>query len=181
MKVWFPVIRGGSGADVYTRRLADALQRRGIAVEVTWFSPYFEFAPFLLRTVALPPGTDIIHVNSWNGFAFQRPGIPLIVTKHLDVLDPAYRPYKSFSQNFFHKEIIHRFEKASFHAASAITAVSQNTASSLRLSAGVQPVQVLAVTHKVRFVKKSFWTDAMIAVPVFLLCAARRPMVSGVT
>lgn len=143
MKVWFPVIKGSSGTDVFTRRLADALERRGIGTEITWFSPHFEFAPFLLRTVPPPPGTDIIHVNSWNGFAFKRPQRPLVVTKHLNVLDPVYRPYKNLTQHFFHKEIIRRFEKASYCAASAITAVSQYTASSPDLTAGAEPVQVI--------------------------------------
>ena len=143
MKVWFPVIRGGSGADVFTRRLAEALQRRGITAEVTWYSTHYQFAPFLLQSIAPPPGTHIIHANSWSGFAFKRPGTPLVVTEHLNVLDPIYRPYKSFAQNFFHKNIIRKFEKASFRVASAVTAVSRYTAASLDLTPDAGPIHAI--------------------------------------
>lgn len=136
MKIWFPVIKGGSGTDVFTRRLADALRRRGIATEITWFPAYFQLAPFLLRHVPPPPGTNIIHANSWNGFAFKRPEIPLLVTEHLNVLDPLYRPYKSLPQHIYHKALICRFVMASFHAASAITAVSCFTAAGLSKALG---------------------------------------------
>ncbi len=138
MKIWFPVIKGGSGTDVFTRRLADALQRRGIATEITWFSTYYQLAPFLLRCVPPPPGTTIIHANSWNGFVFKRAEIPLVVTEHLNVLDPLYRPYKSLSQHMYHKTLLRRFAMASFHAASAITAVSRFTASGLSRALGIQ-------------------------------------------
>jgi len=136
MKIWFPVIKGGSGTDVFTRRLADALQRRGIATEITWFSTYYQLAPFLLRHVPPPPGTNIIHANSWNGFAFKRAEIPLVATEHLNVLDPLYRPYKSLPQHIYHKTLVRRFVMASFHAASAITAVSCFTAAGLSRALG---------------------------------------------
>ena len=42
--------KGGSGTDIFTRRLADALRRHGIAAEVTYFHTRYEFAPFLLRS-----------------------------------------------------------------------------------------------------------------------------------
>ena len=143
MKIWFPVIRGGSGTDVFTRRLADALQRRGIATEITWFSTHYQFAPFLLRSVPPPDGTNIIHTNSWNGFAFKRPGIPLVVTEHHCVLDPTYRPYKNLAQHIFHATAVRRFEMASFRAASAITAVSRFTASSLANTLGIHSSRVI--------------------------------------
>ncbi len=143
MKIWFPVIKGGSGTDVFTRRLADALKRRGIATEITWFSTYYQFAPFLLRYVSPPPGTNIIHANSWNGFAFKRPGIPLVVTAHLNVLDPIYQPYKNPAQQLFHDIAIRRFERASFRAASAITVVSESTRRSLGETAKRQAMQVI--------------------------------------
>lgn len=143
IKIWFPAIKGKSGTDVYTRRLADALQHRGIATEITWFSPYYQFAPYLLRNVPPPPGTHIIHTNSWNGFAFKRPRIPLVVTEHHCVFDPKYRPYKNLAQEIFHKNMVRRFEMASFRAASAITAVSRFTASSLANTLGIHSSRVI--------------------------------------
>lgn len=143
MNIWLPVIRGGSGTDVFTRRLADALKRRGISVEVTWFSSHYQMAPFLLRHVPPPSGARVIHANSWNGFAFQRRGIPLLVTEQLDVLHAPYRPYKSLAQHIYHETLIRRFIKASFRSASAITAVSHFTAASLTNSVGVHSVDVI--------------------------------------
>jgi len=144
MKVWFPLIEGGSGTDVFTRRLANALERRGIAVEVTWFHRYYQFAPLLLRHVRVPDGTNIIHANSWNGFAFKRAGIPLVVTEHLPVLDSAYRPYKRLAQHIFHQTLVRRYEIASFRSASVITAVSRSAASSLARTFDIDTAQVIS-------------------------------------
>lgn len=143
MKIWFPVIRGGSGTDIFTRRLAEALQRRGIGSEVTWFPIHFQFAPFLLRSV--PPSQDatVIHTNSWNGFAFKRTGVPLVVTEHLSVFDPVFLPYKSRTQHLYHELLIRRFMKVSFREASATTAVSEFTALSLGRTLGIRDVQVI--------------------------------------
>ncbi len=143
MKIWLPTIRGDSGADVFTRRLAQALRRRGIEVEVSWFSTTYQFAPFLLRTFIPPPGTQIIHANSWSGFAFKRPGIPLVVTEHLNVFEPSYRPYKSLAQHIYHETLIRRYVAASLRAASAITTVSHSLASSFAKTWSHHPVQVI--------------------------------------
>ncbi|MDH3443895.1 MAG: glycosyltransferase family 4 protein [Deltaproteobacteria bacterium] len=132
MKIWLPMIRGGSGADIFATRLAAALQRRGVTARISWFPTYFQFAPFLLSSIRPPSGTDIIHALSWSGFAFQRKDIPLVVTEQLDVFDPLYRPYKGVAQNIYHQSFIRTFVKASFRAAHAITAVSHATADSLR-------------------------------------------------
>ncbi len=143
MKVWFPVIKGGSGTDIFTRRLADALRRHGIAAEVTYFPTRYEFAPFLLRSIPPPPGVQIVHANSWSGFAFKRSGLPLVVTEHLNVLDPYYRPHKSLIQHLYHKTMIRSFVTASFQLASAITVVSRFTAAGLVRALGIRTAQVI--------------------------------------
>jgi len=165
VKIWFPVIKGTSGTDVFTRRLADALRRRGIATEVTWFSTYYQFAPFLLSRVSPPSGTQIIHTNSWNGFAFKQPGIPLVVTEHLGVFDSRYRPFKGLAQHMYHETLIRRFVMASFQAASAITAVSQFTATGLANWASIYSAQVIYN-----------WIDTTIFVPLERVkCSNQRP------
>ena len=131
MKIWFPAIKASSGADVFVQRLSAALKKRGVEVEITWFNKYYEFAPFFLRNKTAPEQTDIIHTNSWNGFAFNRPNIPLVVTEHHCVFDPFYRPYKSLYQNLYHELIINQYEMASLRKCDALTAVSNFTVSSL--------------------------------------------------
>src|SRR6266508_556864 len=125
IRVWLPAIRGGSGVDIHTKRLAQALQCYGVGAEISWFSTYFQFAPFLLAGIAPPPGANIVHALSWSGYAFKRKNLPLVVSEQLDVLDPVYRPYKSVAQAAFHQTFVRRFMKKSFAAASAVTAVSQ--------------------------------------------------------
>jgi len=127
MNVWLPAIRAGSGADVYTERLASALADRGVNTTITWFNRYFEFAPGLLKNVKPPANTDIIHVNSWNGFAFSRPGQRLVVTVHLCVHDPLLSRYKSLLQRIYHEHLIRRFESSGFKLADRVTAVSSYT------------------------------------------------------
>ena len=143
MKVWFPYTKGASGTDVFTRRQAEVLQRRGISTEMTCFPASYEFAPFLLRSVPVPDGTHIIHANSWNGFAFERAGIPFVVTEQLGVSDPVGRSYKSLMQNLYHETLIRRFAKASFKRATAITAVSHFTASGITRAFGIHSVSVI--------------------------------------
>lgn len=143
MKVWLPAIRGGSGADIFTHRLAAALRRRNIRAEVSWYPTYFQFAPLLLSYLSAPADIDIIHALSWSSFAFQRKGIPLVVTEQLDVLDPHYRPYRSFSQGVYHETLIRQFVRASFKAAASITAVSQATATSLTRTLDTSAIQVV--------------------------------------
>ena len=143
IKIWFPAIRGGSGVDIHTSRLAQALQHRGVEATVTWYSTYFQFAPYLLSQIAAPSGVNIIHALSWYGFAFKRNNLPLVVSEQLDVLNPIYRPYKSIAQAIFHQLLVRRFMTRSFAAAGAITAVSRATAASLAETIRVDSAQVI--------------------------------------
>lgn len=143
MKIWFPLIRGWSGTDIFTERLAQVLKDEGFETEITYFSPFYEFAPFLLTKVSAPLGTQIIHTNSWSGFAFKRKNIPLVVTEHHCVFDPAFLPYKSLLQRLYHNVLIRPYEWSSFKAASAVTTVSNYTASSLSQVFDIQNAHVI--------------------------------------
>jgi len=143
MKVWLPLIRAGSGSDVYTMRLAEGLRRHGVESEITSFDRYFEFAPKLLAGVAPPPGCDVVLANSWNAFAFRRPGLPLVAVEHGFVLDPLYRPYKTRAQHRYHSLLIRRYELASFAAADRVIACSHFTAEALGRTLGLRDVEVI--------------------------------------
>jgi glycosyltransferase involved in cell wall biosynthesis len=131
-KVWFPLIRAGTGTDVFTRRLAEALVRRGVKTEISSFPLGYEPIPFLLRKVTPPAGTDIVFANSWNGFAFRRVGLPLVVTVHHGGFDPSIKLHRSPAQNLYHQYLIRQFELRSLYASDAITAVSNYVGASLR-------------------------------------------------
>lgn len=133
MKIWFPLIEAGSGTDVFTRRLALELENVGINVSITLFDRKFEFFPQLLRKYTPPVNTTVIHTNSWNGFAFRRSGCRLIVTRHLDVFDSKYLPYKSINQRIHHNLVVRRFERQSFKFADTISVVSNELASTTKI------------------------------------------------
>jgi alpha-maltose-1-phosphate synthase len=131
-RVWLPAIRAGSGSDVFVERLAAGLMARGVDAKISWFPPRYEFFPGFLSSVAPPAGTNIIHANAAQAFAFKRPGIPLVVTELHYVLDPGYRPYKTRAQQAYHRLVIGRWLSRSFASANAITAISHFTAQVLR-------------------------------------------------
>lgn len=131
MKIWLPTIKTGSGSDVFTIRLARALNECGHSVEISFFPHHFEMAPKLLR-VRPPAGTDIIHGNSWTAYAFKRENIPLVVTEHHYIADPAFTPYRSNAQKLYHRIIVLPHVLKSYNTADKIVAVSNHTAQTIK-------------------------------------------------
>jgi glycosyltransferase involved in cell wall biosynthesis len=143
IKVWLPAIRAGSGADVFTLRLAAALERHGIMAQITWFPLSHELLPSLLQRVQPPTGTDIIFAGSWSGFAFKRFDLPLVVIVHHCVFNPALRLYKSGLQYFYHCLFAEPREARSLRAADAVVAVSRCVANHLRQKLGLDNVEII--------------------------------------
>lgn len=127
MKIWLPAVRTRSGTDVFTQRLASALDQAGHQVVVTWFPHFHEILPML--TLARPPlRTDVVHVNSWHAPFLRMDGVPLVATVHLCVHDLALRAYKTMGQRAYHATLVRFYESRTLAAAGAVTAVSQDTA-----------------------------------------------------
>ncbi len=127
MHVWMPNIKGHSGSDVFLERLADGLRARGVSVTLDWFDRRFEFFPDLLALRPAPANVDIIHANGLNAFAFRRHGLPLVVSEHHYVLDPAYRQYKTRVQHIYQWAVTGRASRRSFAAATVLVAPSRFT------------------------------------------------------
>lgn len=143
LHVWMPTIRGYSGGDVFVDRLAAGLRERGVTVTVEWFDRRYEFAPGLLSRRRPPAGATVIHANGLDGFAFRNDGLPLVVTEHHYVLDPGYRPYKSFVQDVYHRLVTGRASLRSMRAADVLTTHSQFVASTASAACpGVEPVVI---------------------------------------
>lgn len=143
MKVWMPHTAGGSGADTFTAALSNELRALGCETVEQTFPHRLQYAPWALSGVAPPPGADIALVNSWNGLAFRRPGLRLVVVCHLCVHDPAFAPFRSVPQTIFHRALVRRFEARSFAVADAAVAVSATTAAAVRDAfPGVEPVVI---------------------------------------
>lgn len=132
LKVWLPAIRAGSGADVFVLRLAEALQRAGHQPLLQWFEHRYELMPWRLRQVPVPSGVHLIHAGSWQGFAFRRDGLPLVVTEHQYVAHPEFAPYRSPLQMLYHRGFIEACMRRSYQQADALVTVSEHVAEAMR-------------------------------------------------
>jgi glycosyltransferase involved in cell wall biosynthesis len=141
--VWFPAIRAGSGADVFTERLADALNRQGIRAEITWLPHRAEYAPWSVPVPRPPEWANVVHVNTWLHPRFIPPRMPVVATMHHVVHDPAFAPYRTAAQAAYHRLWIKPIEAAVLRRAQAVTAVSNYTANQVRAVFGRQDVTVI--------------------------------------
>jgi len=132
LRIWLPAIRAGSGADVFTLRLADALRRAGHEPLLQWFDHRYELMPWRLKRALPPPHIDLVHAGSWQGFAFKRAGIPLVVTEHQYVAHPVFAPYRNLPQALYHRLFAEQCAKRSYAEADAIVAVSEFCAVAMR-------------------------------------------------
>ena len=142
LRIWLPAIQVGSGADVFALRLANALQGAGHEPLLQWFDHRYELMPWCLKRVMAPPGIDLVHAGSWQGFAFKRAGIPLVITEHQYVAHPAFAPYRSLPQALYHRHFVERCAKRSYAEAAAIVAVSEHCAIAMRDNL-TKPVSVI--------------------------------------
>ncbi|MGG7565565.1 glycosyltransferase family 4 protein [Rhodovulum sp. DZ06] len=140
MHVWMPVIRTGTGAEVWADQLAEGLRARGHAVTLDKVPHRFQYAPWLSGLRA-PAGADVTLANSWSAAAFARPA-PLAVVVHHVVHDPAMRAFKSPAQRIFHAGFVRPMERAALRAAAKVIAVSESTAAALRAHLLPVPVEV---------------------------------------
>lgn len=131
LHIWMPMIRGFSGGDVFVDRLAAGLRERGVTVTVEWFDRRYEGMPGLLSRKKAPVGAQVIHANGLNGFAFRHHELPLVVTEHHYVLDPAYRPYKTSLQHVYHRWVTGRASLRSMRAATALATHSEFVAATV--------------------------------------------------
>lgn len=143
MAVWFPAVRAGSGADVFTVRLCAALNARGIRADITWLPLRAEYAPWSVPVPQPPVWATLAHVNSWLHPRFLPRDLPIVSTLHSCVHDPALLPYKRPAQALYHAAWIRRVEAANLRRAQRIVAVSHYTARAAQAAFGLQDVQVI--------------------------------------
>ncbi|MFC4487103.1 glycosyltransferase [Tepidiphilus baoligensis] len=141
--VWFPNVRCHSGTDTFTERLCRALNAQGIRAEITWLPHRAEYAPWSVPVPKPPTWANVVHINSWLPPRFVPPGLPIVVTVHSSVHDPALLPYKSRLQALYHKHWIHPIEAANLARAHCVVAVSHYTAAQIEASFGIRDIQVI--------------------------------------
>lgn len=142
LKIWLPALRVGSGAEVFMQRLEQGLRKAGHQPVLQWFDARYELTPWRLRGFEAPADTDVIHAGSWQGFAFKRPGIPLVVTEHQYIRHPAFVPQTRAAQRLYHRLFVDRCVARSYRAADAIVAVSEHVAAQMRNDCG-GPIEMI--------------------------------------
>lgn len=141
--VWFPNVRCHSGTDTFTERLCRALNAQGIRAEITWLPHRAEYAPWSVAVPKPPAWANVVHINSWLPPRFVPPGLPIVVTVHSSVHDPALLPYKSRLQALYHKHWVHPIEAANLERAHCVVAVSHYTAGQVEASFGIHDIKVI--------------------------------------
>lgn len=136
LKVWLPAIRTGSGADVFTLRLAAGLRRHGHRAEIRWFPHRWEFASWMLRGSAIPADVDVIHASTGLAHAFSGRGVPLLATEHQYVRHPAYLPWRSRKQALYQTLVTGPAAVASIRRADGVTTVSDHAAAAILADTG---------------------------------------------
>lgn len=135
MKIAFPIIKAASGSDIYFTLLSNALQNKGLNVELLWLDYSYEFIPFKHRKLYSKLNQfDIIHSNADYGFLFKPFRKPLVITMHHNVFDPCYRPFTNPSQSFYHYGLLRHRITRSLKQADAVVCVSRSTHLSLEQS-----------------------------------------------
>ena len=140
--IWFPTIRTGTGTDVYTKRLAQGLERFGYETRITWLPHALELAPWLLAGLKMPPGTSIIHGNSWHAMGLMRRGIPLVVTAH-----HSDTPTSNELQRLYHRLLIGTHERMALRRACRIVAVSPSAQQRLTAAYDVVPHKLRTIAN----------------------------------
>lgn len=137
--VWMPLVKTGTGSEVYTHVLANRLRERGHTVTLDPVPHLFQYAPWL-APIAPPKGADVILANSWNAASFTRYGIPVVSVCHLVVHDQRLAPYKSRLQSAFHRHFVLPMEKAAVRRATTNVAVSPMVARQMKNILGAERV-----------------------------------------
>jgi glycosyltransferase involved in cell wall biosynthesis len=119
MKIAIRQVRGNSGIDVWAENLCRGFKSQGYHCNLDLQSALYQFFPFLVKIQKKDPDYDIIHGNTWNAFAYKT-AVPLVVTEHHIVHDPAFNPYRTLQQKVYH-QWIYRCEQKSLRVADAVT------------------------------------------------------------
>lgn len=141
--IWLPTIRAGTGSDVFTERLCEGLNAKGIRAGITWLPHRAEYASCSVMPLKRPDWATVAHVNSWMPGRLVPRGLPVVVTVHHLVHDPAYSPYRSRAQALYHEVMIRRREREAIESAAAVTTVSDYVRGTVEQFASRKEVEVV--------------------------------------
>lgn len=147
MKVFIPIIRSGTGSDVYFEDLKYSLSKGQITVEIMRLSPYLEFTPYMAKAALLwrdeVRDCAIVHTNADYGTTFKVPSKPFVVTVHHNVFDESYQQCTSLAQKAYHYGLLKRRIAQALSSADRVVAVSHSTKASLERTFGFTKIDVI--------------------------------------
>lgn len=145
MKVWFPTPATGTGSEVFTVLLSEALSRRGVEAVVSRYPKHIEAMPGLIRMLNIrpPANTNIVHLGSGSATGFFRFGIPSVITGHGAFERPDYDVHKSPLQRLYHSSLVRPGIREAVTKASAVTAVSKWVANIYQQDYAAQKVELI--------------------------------------
>lgn len=126
MNILFPLAQAGSGSDIFTYNLVSGLNNSSIQADIQYLPRWSGYVPSFMGKMCKSAGYDIVHANTWNGFAFKKNNQPLVVTEHHLVHDSIFQPYKTSLQRLYHTYIF-QFEKKSINVADSVISISNYT------------------------------------------------------
>ena len=141
--VWFPAIKTGTGTDVFTQRLCDGLNARGVHAEITWLPLRTEYMPWMVPVPQAPGWVNVVHVNTWLPVGFIPRKLPVVATVHHAVHHPDARAYKGVVRSNYHRWWIAPNERRVLRRANYVTAVSNYVAETTRKTLVDVPMQVI--------------------------------------
>ena len=153
--VWFPAVRAHSGTDVFTLRLARALQARGIRTEITWLPLRAEYFPWSVRIPDPPAWADVAHVNTWLNIRFLPSTLPMISTIHSFVYCQTLASHTGWLKRLYHSGWTRRQEESNLKKAALITATSQYVQRQMQSFFGLRAIVV--IHHGIRLEGPFHW------------------------
>ena len=141
--VWFPAIKAGTGTDVFTQRLCDGLNARGVRAEITWLPHRAEYVPWMVPVPQPPDWANVVHVNTWLPVGFIPGQLPVVATIHHAVHHADARAYKGVMRSNYHRWWIAPNERHVLRRADSVIAVSNYVADTTRKTLIDVPVQVI--------------------------------------
>ncbi|MCA9579041.1 MAG: glycosyltransferase family 4 protein [Polyangiales bacterium] len=128
MNISMPVIRNGTGADVYFERLAAGLRGHGHDVSLDFYPRRYEAsARWLAMHYKVPEAARVVHTKAEHGFALATRGRPLVMTLAHSVFDPLLVPHKTAVTKAYHRLLKRPSIQRSLARASAVVTVSEHS------------------------------------------------------
>lgn len=125
MTVWMPCIATGTGAEIWTRRLAEGLRARGLPVQLDVIPHAYQYCPWA-APVSPPQDCNLTLANSWSAAAFAG-SAPLMTVVHHVVHDPALSAQKTLGQAAFHRAFVGPMERLALQRSATVVCVSEST------------------------------------------------------